>query len=401
MAADLSERRNISPKQRNDGRVSALSANFEHGSSTSLYSLPLVEQTQPSRDLTVVRPCFFLLQLLGMWKPEEDRSQVIWKMYRSFVYLVWLTGLVGIMALDFVHYGFRDRLIHWGAIMNSVPTCLNLLCPLLFARYYFRRGQFLGLVSSVQGISENHHRKLQKIAHVYTMVSVTLWILGATFFIFHWTPFFSVRWHYIVYIPVILYSTGWWAVWLSIYGFVCHVHTLQIQDVMGSVSSKDCSSTIALLKHQRLQNSIDRTQKDFNVIISFALAYHTVDVIIFSFAYFDVAFGSHYKLWQYVGGISFVLTSILLKLCPPALVSATIHRMVVQAAKRCQMNVTPLSLNLPLEDMALFQYMASLESQMGLKILGICITVELVGQILMTVLTAVVSFVAFIVPRLK
>ena len=38
---------------------------------------------------------------------------------------------------------------------------------------------------------------------------------------------------------------------------------------------------------------------------------------------------------------------------------------------------------------------------MGLKILGLRITVERAMKIFMTVVTAAVSFVAFIVPRLK
>ena len=38
---------------------------------------------------------------------------------------------------------------------------------------------------------------------------------------------------------------------------------------------------------------------------------------------------------------------------------------------------------------------------MGLKILGIRITVELTVKILMTIVTLGVSFIAFVIPRLK
>ena len=95
----------------------------------------------------------------------------------------------------------------------------------------------------------------------------------------------------------------------------------------------------------------------------------------------------------------FDLVTILIKLFPPAVVAAAVHRSVTEAARRC--DVTPLMKNMPEEDMSLFQYMVSCEHDMGLKILGIRITVELVGTILMTLVTVGVSFVAFVVPRLK
>ena len=91
--------------------------------------------------------------------------------------------------------------------------------------------------------------------------------------------------------------------------------------------------------------------------------------------------------------------TILVKLFPPALVAAAVHRSVTETAKRC--DVTLLAASMPKEDMWLLQYMVSCERDMGLKIIGIRITVELVGTILMTIVTAAVSFVAFVVPRLK
>ena len=323
----------------------------------------------------------------------------MYKIYDVLVLVVWLVSLVAVMALDFIHYRFKKNQVHFADLLNSVSTCLNLLCPFVFTQIYLRCGQFTELVSSVQNVSAGYREILRKRAKVYTWISVTLWLLSAVFFAFHWTPFFSSIWHYVVYMIVIVYTTGWWAVWLSVYAFVCHAHSLQIDALVEIARCKETSPVQVLYRQQELRNSLDRTQRDFNFIISFAVSYHALDIIIFSFAYFDDAFGKHYELWQYAGGVTFDLVTILIKLFPPAVVAAAIHRSVTQVAKRC--DVTPLSERLPQEDMQLFLYMASCEKDMGLKILSIRITVELVGTILMTIVTAGVSFVAFVVPRLK
>ena len=154
-----------------------------------------------------------------------------------------------------------------------------------------------------------------------------------------------------------------------------------------------------LREHFEHQQSIEKTQKDFNVIISMAVAYHILDLLVFSFAYFNSAFGSDYPIWQYVGTVLFDLLSIIFKLYPPALVAAASHRIVVEASKGCRRSLH--SADLPTEDIQLFQYMALSEPNMGLKILGIRITVELTVKILMTIVTAGVSFIAFVIPRLK
>ena len=359
------------------------------------------ERISYSTDICI-RPCYYLLQLLGMWKPDVHNDsqvkEILYKIYCVLIRFVWLTSLVAVMSLDFIHYGFKQK-VHFADLMNSVPTCLNLLCPFVFTQIYLKRGQFTQLVLNVQNLSVQYRVRLRRRAQFYTWLSIILWLLSATFFMFHWTPFFSSIWHYVVYTIVIVYTTGWWAVWLSIYAFVCHVHSLQIDALIDNIHSKEARPVEVLYKQQQLQKSLDRTQQDFNFIISFAISYHALDIIIFSFAYFDYAFGKHYELWQYAGGVVFDLVTILIKLFPPAVVAAAVHRSVTEAARRC--DVTPLMETMPEEDMSLFQYMVSCEHDMGLKILGIRITVELVGTILMTLVTVGVSFVAFVVPRLK
>ena len=349
----------------------------------------------------VIRPCYYLLQILGMWKPNDGKFGFTWRVYRLFVYIFWLGCLAAIMCLDFVHYGFDKSKIHVREIINSVGTCLVFLCPFMFTLYYFKRGHYVELVFNVQNVSHVWKEKLNRISRWYTFMSVILWILCAAFFMVHWFPFFSKWWHYGIYVPAVVYISGWWSTWLSIYGFVCHVHSLQIDTVVEEMTSRECKPATILQKHFQLQSSLERTQRDFFLIISFALAYHALDLIIFSFAYFSSAFGKNYPIWQYIGTVLFDLISIIFKLYPPAIVAAASHRLVIQASKRCQYQLTPFTTELPFEDMQLFQYMALRESDMGLKILGIRITVELAMKILMTIGTAAISFVAFVIPKLN
>ena len=352
------------------------------------------------RSPDVIRPCYYILPILGMWKPKQGNFEFVWLVYRGLVFLWWLVCLIAIMCLDLVHHGFLIKKINVREVMNSACTCLDFLCPFVFTLYYLQHGQFVELVSSVQSVSNVWYRKLRRIAWWYTVMSVLLWGLCAAFFMVHWFPFFSKSWEYVVYIPVVVYISGWWGMWLTIYGFVCHVHSLQVDTVIEEMTSRQRKPTFILRRHFQLQISLERTQKDFNVMISLALVYHTLDLIVFSFAYFTSAFGRGYPLWQYVGTVLFDLLSLIFKLYPPAMVAAASRRIVVQASKRCQLQVTPLTTDLPLEDMQLFQFMVSCEPEMGLKILGIRITVELSIKILMTIVTAAVSFVAFVIPRL-
>jgi len=88
-------------------------------------------------------------------------------------------------------------------------------------------------------------------------------------------------------VTAVVYISGWWSTWLSLYGFVRLVHSLQIDTVVEEMKSRECKPTTTLQKHFQSQTSLERSQRDFNLIISLALAYHALDLIIFSFAYFS------------------------------------------------------------------------------------------------------------------
>ena len=387
-----------------DGRQMS-SAYHKVSSSSYLYENTDPQMNTPivlnrdHRSPNVIRPCYYILQILGVWKPRNGKFEILWCVYRVIVFLVLLLCLAAIMCLDFVHNGFTRKSVDVREIINNACTCIDFLCPFVFTVYYFHKGQFVEVVTCVQNASEQCCQKLRRIARWYSLMSVFLWGICAAFFMMHWFPFFSKPWYYAVYVPVIVYIAGWWGTWLTIYGFVCHVHSLQIDVVIQEMKSAELKATTIFKKFSQLQTSLEKTQKDFNVIISLALAYHTLDLIVFSFAYFSSAFGSDYPLWQFVGTVIFDLASLIFKLYPPAVVAAAVHRIVVQACKRCRESL--VTTDLPLEDMQLFQYMVLCEPDMGLKILGIRITVELSMKILMAIFTAAISFVSFVLVRLK
>ena len=388
-----------------DGRqISSTYHEVSHSNDSCLYKNTVSDITVPvlnrsRRSPNVIRPCYYILQILGVWKPRNGKFEILWCVYRVIVFLVLLLCLAAIMCLDFVHNGFTRKSVDVREIINNACTCIDFLCPFVFTVYYFHKGQFVEVVTCVQNASEQCCQKLRRIARWYSLMSVFLWGICAAFFMMHWFPFFSKPWHYAVYVPVIVYIAGWWGTWLTIYGFVCHVHSLQIDVVIQEMKSTELKATSIFKKFSQLQTSLEKTQKDFNVIISLALAYHTVDLIVFSFAYLSSAFGSDYPLWQFVGTVLYDLASLIFKLYPPAVVAAAVHRIVVQACKRCRESL--VTTDLPLEDMQLFQYMVLCEPDMGLKILGIRITVELSMKILMAIFTAAISFVSFVLGRLK
>lgn len=383
------------------GICSSYNNYYSYDETSRLLSSTFDHLDQGSHSPDAVRPCFYILQILGMWKPRNGKFEFVWRVYRVFVYVLWVGCLAAIMCLDFVHYGLKKGNVHFRGFMNSFCTCLVFLCPFVFTVYYFNRGHFVEIVFSVQNISSEWHQKLSRIARWYTLTSCCLWGLCAAFFMVHWFPFFSKPWHYALYIPVVVYIAGWWGTWLSIYGFVCHTHSLQIDTVVEEMNSEETKSSTILYKHSQIVTSIEKTQKDFGIIISLALAYHALDLIIFSFAYFNSAFGKDYPIWQYAGTVIYDLISVIVKLYPPAIVAAASHRIVTKACKRCQLQVTAMSIQLPSEDILVFQCLSWCEKDMGLKILGIRITVELAMKIFVTIVTAAVSFVAFVIPRLK
>lgn len=282
---------------------------------------------------------------------------------------------------------------------------MNLTLPFIFIKYYFKRGSYDALLPSVLQKSFEHRSKVRNLSRWYSLFSLTAWILAALFFYLHWLPFFDKIWHYALYGLTVFYTTGWWAMWLSIYGFVCHMHVLQAQmfieqmQEMFQNSTRSCEDEKrrvgALLgMYNELNRWIERTQGEFGKIISFAMAYHTIDAIVFSIAYWDKDFGGDYSLVQYIGGMSFDLASIAMKLYPAAIVSAALHYVTRRAGNECYPHYNYVYM--PSERFKFYEHLSLREQSVGLRILGVKITVRIAVGIFATIVTGLATFLRFV-----
>ena len=223
-------------------------------------------------------------------------------------------------------------------------------------------------------------------------------------------PFFKEVWQYIVYGLTVFYTTGWWATWLSIYGFVCHMHKLQAQIFMEKMQElfqlsnrgqKDERERVGKLLgwYNELNRWIERTQSEFGIIVSFAMAYHTLHAVVFSIAYWEQDFGVDYSLLQYIFGMAFDLASIAIKLFPAAIVSAALHLVTRRAGNECYPHY--FYVYMPRERFQFYQHLSIREQTVGLRILGVKITVRIAVGIFVTIGTGLITFLRFVLVNLK
>ena len=363
--------------------------------------MSLIPERLPFSDAP--RPCYYMLRLLGMWQPKN--SGFFMRTYNYFTWVLWLVFVVAIFMLSYIHDKFSA-----GEVLNSIGSILDFCCPLLFLRYYFYYGNFEQLLSHVYPQSnEERWKETKTFRYVYSCISLTMWVAMTIFFVFHWLPFFSKTWQCIVYTVLLAFTMGWWATWLSLYGYVCHVHRNQIFIYKSYMEKKLSSSPQQvddelerkhaghlLLEFNELQLWLDQTQKHFSNIISFAVAYHILDIFVFTYAYWHGSFGEHYPIWQYAGTITYDTLSILIKLYPAALVSQALHNTVISAGDHCYPDDFPDVI--PYHRFNFFQHLFLREQDMGFRILGVKITLKLTVAIFVTVATATLTFIRLTLP---
>ena len=379
-----------------------------NGSGRKTFDYSAIDRPDLMDQSTLPRPCYYMLRVLGAWQPKKRAWMC--RPYTVFAYLILFMSIALILALDYVHWDRPGKKMqwHWREIVNSCCTIFNLACPFIFIKYYFNFGNYDNIIRSVlEGSNQANTNKILCLSRIYTLISVLLWVLSAAFFYVHWVPFFKEIWHFVLYFVTVLYTTGWWAAWLSIYGYVCHLHTLQAQIFIenmqehyknsdrSSETEKRCVGEL-LSEYNEIQRWIERTQHDFGKIISFAIAYHVIDIVVFTIAFWHADFGEKYSLWQFVGGVGFDLASIALKLGPTAVVSGAVHRMTRRAGKECYPD--PFAQGMPSERMIFYQHLSLREQDLGLRILGVKISVRIAVGIFVTIVTALATFLRFAIP---
>ena len=358
-------------------------------------------------DREISRPCYYILRLIGLWQPSN--SSCFFEFYHYTAWVLWLAMIIATIMLS-----YRRNKFHWKTFLNSVSGCIILLSPFCFLRYYFYYGQYNQLVSCMAGIRRTTGDEVKQLSRIYTCVSVLLWISGGLFLYFHWIPLFCrFKWplvSYILYGVAVFLTTGWWACWLGLYGFVCHVHKLRINRycqelnfIYGysdlSTSIETTNVAILLDKFHDIRFTLTKTNKDLRFIISFAMIFHVLDLFIFTLAYWNYDFGDDYPIWHYVGGVAFDILSILLKLYPAATVAQALHNVVIRAGEHCYSNNKIC--NLPKERFIFYRYVFLREENLGLHVLGVKITSKVAVSFAMTLITAGLTFLRYAIPFIE
>ena len=156
------------------------------------------------------RPWYYFYRVFGLWCPK--RSSVIFKVHQVTSYIFVIGCCVAIITI-------LDE------ILNSVCTVAT---PLIFTVYYFHKGQYDSLIQSITE-QEDDKKQLTFWSRIFTVISVVLWFSCSFYFLFGWNILFDYAWLSVGYTLIALYVFVIWAVWLSLYGFVCIALCVQIR----------------------------------------------------------------------------------------------------------------------------------------------------------------------------
>ena len=372
-------------------------------------------------DQDISRPCYHILRLLGLWVPAN--ASCFSKFYHYFVVLIlWIGTIIANIMLC-----YRDNKFHWRMFLNSLTTSATLVVPFWFCWIHLRNGKYDRLILYLTNIRKVTRDKVRYYSKIYTYISIALWFLGGAFFYVHWIPLFpeskrTLLYYYFFYGVVVFLSTGWWACWLGLYGFVCHLHKLQINyycldlNYMFGYSNRSIdieTSTVAILldKFHVIRSWLDQTHKMFRIIISISIISHFIDLLIFSFAYWTHDFGDDYGIWHYIGGIAFDILSIFANLCPAAMVGQASYKIVFYAGEHCDPSsylfqlpkdkLSADSFHLPKPRFAFYRYVFLREENLGLHFLGVKITPNLTVGFAMTLITSGLTFLIYAIPFIE
>ena len=339
------------------------------------------------------RPCYYMLRGLGIWQPDD--CSVFFKVYNCFGYLILIAVLIAIMALSYVH----NRSFECTELLNNIMTVITVSCPFIFTKYYFYFGNYEALVRNITqlpGVSA----LARKLSIAYSCFSMVLWCLSVVFFYVHWRPFFNSFFEHALYGVTAFFAMGYWTSWLSIYGFVCHLHKAQIVNFKSGMVAEFKKTHSVMAERKSLANltnklndllsCLGQTQKDFSQIISIAVGYHIVDMVIFSIAYWTDSFGKTYPMWQYAGTLAYDVMSIFIKLYPASVVCLHLHKTMVAVGAQCRPRFPQA--DIPKDRFGFYTYIYLREQDAGFRILGVKITLRLTVGLFVTMLTVAAAF---------
>ena len=351
-------------------------------------------------DFDFIRPFYYMLRVLGLWQPHN--AHLILKCYSYFAYIILAVIFVTLNLLSFSNGHFNP-----GMFMNGISTMLNLCCSFVFCRWYFGTGHYDEIL---QHFKSKFPTRFQVLCHCYSGFAFVLWILCFLFFFFHWLSFFDTSYKKLICSALLFYAMGWWACWINLYYFVCHIQKIKIdafhQEMLNTFNYSSRTheaeeACIMRLLHQF--NDLDKwlrsTQQHFSKIVSLSMVYHLMDLFIFSAAYWCNDLGKDFHPWKYYGGVAFDTFSILSKLIPAAFVCQNLHKVIISAGEHCYPDIyTRQVLH---ERLLFYQHIVLREQDMGLYIVGVKITSKFTVGVFATVTTIFLTFLKYAVPYLK
>ena len=338
-------------------------------------------------DIQLPRACYYVHRTFGLWHPRK--SSVIFKVHQAASCFILLGCCFAILYLD------RYRL-NGIEIANSIMTVADFLTPFIFSVYYFRKGQFDELIQNIIQ-QEDDKKQLKFWSRIFSLISVVLWLLCFLYFVFCWVPLNSNLCHVVMYVLTALYVSGIWAAWLSLYGYVCAAHCIQIwrfaeETKMGFQNSdrleNDKRSRVDTVfqRYTELENSLEKTQKDLDTIISTAVAIHVLDIIIFTCTFWNRHFHEHRGVtsapaWLYFGTLIFDLISVFIKLYSAGKIANVAHKATDSIGKQC---IQSSELD------RVYNYVWKRRHNLSLHILGIQISMNIALAVIFTVVTATI-----------
>eukprot|EP01006_Ploeotia_vitrea_P022373 TRINITY_DN54773_c0_g1_i2.p1 TRINITY_DN54773_c0_g1~~TRINITY_DN54773_c0_g1_i2.p1 ORF type:complete len:392 (+),score=5.60 TRINITY_DN54773_c0_g1_i2:70-1245(+) len=289
-------------------------------------------------------PVYWLLRAGGLWQPSNCSH--IATIYHWVTLPIWGTCLIFILMMGYLltdHYTLSV-----GELANSVTTALNLLCPYLFCRWYLSTPNFPMLLQRVARITASTSNtdqqldanvadvadftSLRRLVVMYSLSGVIHFLGSLGFWISHWWPLLKKPWHYPVYFTVLVFVNLWWACWLCLYSFVCHLHKREISSLIQCIKSDTKTIEEMVTEHQQVAASIAGSSQKLQFIVSLCVLYHSVDILIFTWASQTAKFFDTYPVSQFIGGLAWDGWSILSKLFPAAMVTSESQGVVLAAA---------------------------------------------------------------------
>ena len=356
-------------------------------------------------DNEIPRPSYYTLQILGLWQPKN--SNMVLNIYHHvLVPVLWIFCVVGIFGRCFLDY----QKFRWGRLLNATASVLALCAPYLLAHIYFQFGSYNRVLSHLL-MSEDRGMfyAIKKLSRMYSLVSIVLWGLSLVFYICHFRSSFLNLFYTSCYVVILVFCTGWWATWLAFYGFMCSIHKKKIQGFAYTMKERYGYSSRCVEAEEKciqsliedfthIKNSIAKTQKDFEKIVSFVVTCVILDAILYSVAYWKHEY-REFPMWQYIAGIAVDFVSIMFKLYPAAIVNQTIHTIVQVSGEHCYPDIE--TGETPKQRFIFYQFLFLREQDLGMYILGVRITSKLTVGVFVTIATVALTFLHFVVPFLN